>query len=513
MRTRPILAPTRTDPGILRYLDVFPLWPLYSVAIILGLSSVWQEPSEWRLMAVAFAAFAFNLATMLLVWRRWRGAVAVFGLGLNSILQAFFLGTICVPGLMGKLSFFQPFDVIIGSEMRAGLMLVLVPAVCLVVLLAREFLTKDALPGAGGMKAIAEDPALPTLLIFSAVFSLLFWAGSFMEFGLVKAATQTLQRAFIVVPFLAGLCFRISPMATSVWLGSLALNLALGVLTGSRAPAFLPAILYAIGVFFGCSSRQRIIYLLILPVVAVPSAYVFGMIEVIRSDVGRLRIGELTGARIGQVSERMSESGVGDSNDPYADLPAWVRTNVRVVTWPTLVVAVAANERRYRGFDDLPEQAVASLNIVALSGKISGYYNEGLFNLRASDYGFTVNEGTSVEFGMLAESWDRGGPWAAAAYSLVAVLILGAVEGLSRRILRNHPALCAITVCVIFGTAFWTLNIYNLMLSLRHMVVNLFFCFVVFGAVNAFAPKRNQREGTLKALPERRSGFGGARTK
>jgi hypothetical protein len=44
-------------------------------------------------------------------------------------------------------------------------------------------------------------------------------------------------------------------------------------------------------------------------------------------------------------------------------------------------------------------------------------------------------------------------------------------------------------VSVLFTTAFWTLNIYNLPLSLRQVPVNLVICVVVFGMVSMVAAK------------------------
>ncbi len=198
----------------------------------------------------------------------------------------------------------------------------------------------------------------------------------------------------------------------------------------------------------------------------------------------------------------MSANDAGDARDPYSELPAWVRTNARLVTWPTMVVAVAAGgSRGYRGYDDLGDQIFASLNIVAVTGEMSGYYNEGLFNLRAVDYGFRVDMGTSVEFGLLAEAWDRGGPIGAGVYALIAVLVIGGTEALCRGLLKERPAFCAIAVSAVFTTAFWTLNIYNMPLSFRHMVVNLIVCFGLLGAVSLFTRKWRGRTRLAPAGP------------
>lgn len=480
-------------PGIdgsgIRFLRSTPLALPYLFAAALVATSYFLPPSEWRLLLVSAGACSFNFATALLLWRRWSGAVAVFGLVVNYVLQSFFLSTMAMPSSMGHLWFFQPYELLIGNEERPLLILIMPSLAALTVLGVRTFFTRRAAPAVMDGVEIAHDPRLPAVLLGAAALSPLYWAGAFFEFGIAKALFETLYRTFMFVPFFAGFYFRVSRTATGAWIVALALNIAIGVVTGSRAPAFLPSMLYALGLIIGATRGQRFVIVSLLALLAVPGAYVFGMIEVVRSEVGRFSFSDLSGARISQVINRMADRSA-EGRDDYERLPAWVRTNIRLVTWPTLVVSVAARgPSTYRGFDDLGQQFVASLNVVVLTGYASGYYNEGLFNLRASDYGFRVDEGTSVEFGMLAESWDRGGPLAAYAYSVCAILLLWGVESVVRRFLRREPALRAIGVLVIFATAYWTLNAYNLPLAMRHMLVNLLIAGALIVGFLAFAPK------------------------
>jgi hypothetical protein len=281
----------------------------------------------------------------------------------------------------------------------------------------------------------------------------------------------------------------------------LIVNLALAVFSGGRSAGFLPLVLYVIGLFLGCTPRQRTVFAFIAPVVAIPLIYIFGMIEVVRSDLGRFNLNQINSENVSNVMAGLKTKGEDVSGDPYSQLPSWVRSNFRMVTWPTFMVATtAASSVGYRGFSDLGDEIFASLNIVTLTGQYSDYYSGGLYNLRASAYGFTVDEGTSVEFGLIPESWDRGGPVAAFAYSLVTVGILFAVESLIRRMLSKQPAFRAITVSVVVATAYWTLNIYNLPLSLRHMAVNLVLCLVLFGIVNILGAPDEIGEDTQKRI-------------
>jgi len=468
-----------------------PLSPLYVVAA-LGLVAVGLiDPSDWRLMAAALTAVFFNTATALLLLRIWPTAIAVLGVALTYVQQAVALVGICVGGSLGYFDEIGTYRILVGNEIWVLLLLCMVSIAALVVLAGRQLFLGRARPAdpTRSFQEVAQDGRLEILLIAGAVFTLLFWAGGELGLGLLRAVFLTLQRAFMFVPFLAGFYFRVSRPATIIWVFTVLTNLGLGIVTGSRGPAFVPLIVFSLGVLMGATARQRWLIFGLMVVLAMPGAYIFGMIESIRGSVGRLQITEITMAKVMEVSSQL-KVGKEISKDPYEQLPTWVRANYRMLTWPAVVVAASTGgEGPFRGFSDLPQQIGASINIVSLTGEMSEYYNEGLYNLRAADYGFRVDTGTSVEFGFLAESWDRGGPVSALVYALVAIAVLALIEAGVRYALVDNPALRTVAVSVIFTTSFWTLNIYNLPLSLRQIPVNLIICYLVFGVVSLLAAK------------------------
>lgn len=463
------------------------LKPFFAAAAITFLGFLVIPSGDIRLLAVALTAAFFNFAVIMLSYRSWPGGIAVLGLLASIQLQAIGLIACCVYGALGYLEGYFTYTILNGFEGRVLLLLLILPLALLLVLVARRlFLTgqNSEAPGVESQR-VAFDQRLPILLICCAVFSLLFWAGAELTSGMVKAVFQTLQRSFMFVSFLAGLHFRVSRAALITWLVVLTANLGLGIATGSRSPAFVPAFLFALGLLAGATARQRLAFVVSMAIAAFPAMYVIGMIDVIRQDVGRLRVSEVSSATVKEVLRGMSEKKLTQSS--YEELPSAVRAFTRVVNWPNLLVAVSAGSGSgYRGFGDLSAQIWASLNIVSITGTMDPYYDGGLYNLRASDYGFRVDEGTSVEFGLLAESWDRGGPVAAFLYALLAIAVLGIVETAVRAVLRSSPALRTIMVSTIFTTGCWALNCYNLPLSLRQLAVNLFFCAAVFGGFNMF---------------------------
>ncbi len=487
MITRNTTADSRP---IFEAFNKIPLQPLYLVAALTMVASGLLDPGDWRLLAVALTALLFNSATILLTLRIWPTAIAVLGLGLAYLQQAAALVGMCFAGLLGHLDGIGTYSIMIGNEFWVLLLMCLVSLATLLVLGIRQLFMRPARPVniARSLNAVAADPRFGILLLAAAGFTLTFWIGGAVGPGLAKAVLQTFQRAFMFVPFLAGFYFRVSKTVTVVWIVAVVANLGLGIITGGRSPAFIPIVIYCVGVLFGATLRQRWIVLGLIVILAVPGAYIFGMIESIRTSVGRLTISEITMDKITEVTAQLQQ-GKQASRDAYDQLPSWVHANYRLLTWPTVVVAAATGgQGPYRGFEDLPQQIAASLNVVAVTGEMGSYYNEGLYNLRAANYGFTVDTGTSVEFGYLAESWDRGGPMAAFAYALIAIIVLALVEAGVRFTLEKQPVLRTVAVSVIFTTAFWTMNIYNLPLSLRQIPVNLIICYLLFGAVSFFAP-------------------------
>ncbi len=493
--------------SIVEFLQQIPIRPLYCSAAFGLVISGFLEPGDWRLLIVALVSLGFTTATAVLTLREWPTAIAVLGLGLASVQQAVALVGISLAGALGYMKEIGTYAVMVGNEFWVLLLLCLVSLATLLILAVRKIAVTKRRPVAAYrmVEEVANDSRLEFVLFAGAIFTLLFWLGGILNIGVIKAGVQTLQRAFMFVPFLAGFYFQVSRRITIVWILTVLANLGMGIVTGSRGPAFVPIALYTMGAFMGATARQRWYLLGLIVVVAIPGSYVFGMIETIRDSVGRLQISEITISKIAEVASQL-KNGKEKSRDAYNQLPFWVTANYRLLTWPTVVVAASTGgQGPYRGFDDLPQQIVASLNVVSLTGDMNSYYDEGLYNLRATDYGFTVNTGTSVEFGFLAESWDRGGPLSAFVYALIALVTFALTEAGVRYLLSSNPALRAVAVSVIFTTAFWTLNIYNLPLSLRQMPVNLILCCVVFGVVVLFvphSPAKNKRRVGNRNWPQ-----------
>jgi hypothetical protein len=445
------------------------------------------------LMLWCISAFGLNTAVCLKILRSWREGIAVLGLCINYTLQSVSLAAMCVAGMLGYLDFFGNYAMMTERAPAVFLALTVASWAAIAVFLLFN-LFKGGSDTTHDTEAIRidEDPQLRAVLILAAAFSVLFWVGSSLNFGVLRSVLQVFQRAFLLVPLIAGIHYRASRLATATWCAVLLINLAVGIGTGSRSPAFAPLAFFAIGVVLGAAKKVRWRIILVVFAMAIPLGYIFGIMEVVRGEVGYIRASDISLESIANVREAIREKRPGQI-DEYDALPAWVRTCWRLVTWPTYVVASAAAPP-YRGFDDIWTQIVSSANIVTFTRQTDENSEEELFNVRARDYGFLVNEGTNVEFGLVAESWDRGGPVAAFGYCLLTVAILAGLEMAIRRLLAHRPAFAAVAISVLGAASFWTLNIYNLPLSLRILMVNLAFCAFLLGLVAVFVPPGNSRK-------------------
>jgi hypothetical protein len=405
--------------------------------------------------------------------------------------------------MLGYLDFYDDYTMLTNRAAAVFLALTVASWAALGVFGLTRVLQGDREPAdAVAANGLEGDPQLPAALILAAAFSVLAWVGGSLGFGVIRSFLGVLQRAFMMVPLIAGIYCLVSPLATISWCAAILINLSIGIMTGSRTAAFMPLAFFAMGLVLGAGKRVRLKMILAVAVAAIPLGYVFGIMEVVRGEVGYFRAGDVSLESIAQVGHALKEKRPASANE-YEDLPAWVRTSWRLVTWPTYVVAVSAAPP-YRGFDDLGAQIGAAANIVTISREAGDNYAEEVGTSRATAYGFLVNEGTSVEFGLVPESWDRGGPLASFGYCIVAVLILAGLEAGMRKLLVNRPAFCAVAISVVCTTAFWGLNIYNLPSSLRQLMVNLLFCGFLFALFAMLIPSDpNSMTGPARALGQR----------
>jgi hypothetical protein len=262
------------------------------------------------------------------------------------------------------------------------------------------------------------------------------WIGSLPGISKwVGYSLRVFSTSLVLIPLIAGLVLPKKGWWPRIWVAAMTLNLALGFLAGGRLPALRPIIFFSIGRIVRSTGAERKKMLVGLSLLGLPILATAAIIGEVRGVVGRGGLEVITENRVSDVIQEsksvLERAGANDviQTQGLSRLVAWANPAVAAMT-PHVIP--------YRGFDSLVSDITDSLDIAALSGKSSrDLLDRGLGNAPATLYGFTVNASTSVEFGIPADGWSRGGVWGAAFFCFIQTLALGILELLSLRAMRS----------------------------------------------------------------------------
>jgi hypothetical protein len=114
----------------------------------------------------------------------------------------------------------------------------------------------------------------------------------------------------------------------------------------------------------------------------------------------------------------------------------------RMIAWPNYAPpALSPEVVPYRGFTTFPREIANATAIYALApGAVAEYAQLRMGTYAANDYGFLVNELTSVEWGVLADGWSRAGWWSGILFIATAYWLVFGLERMAVTFLRFGPA-------------------------------------------------------------------------
>jgi hypothetical protein len=292
-------------------------------------------------------------------------------------------------------------------------------------------------------------------LIISAVVQPLYWIAITQAAGYFDYLFYFIRitnGALIFVSLLAGRYSRQLPVVRVIWLITMSLDFVIGMAIGARFPALVPIGLYGIGYLLATPAKRRARVLLMLVVSALPLIALSGMVSIIRGEIGRGGIEILSTDRISQVIDRAFNLVGTADEEGKRDL---VLEGIgRLVSWPSLEVAMMSPDPiAYRGLSTLPGEILASCKIHKFSGiDRQDTYDLGLGSAPARLYGFEVDTHTSVEFGVLADGWSRGGPAVTLAFGFLVTLVLSLIESK----IRDMRVLPESIKVLLFGVLLYT---------------------------------------------------------
>lgn len=312
--------------------------------------------------------------------------------------------------------------------------------------------------------------SMAIILVAGCVVTFLSWFVTRDQDGdnLLAFLVRVLMRACTFVPLAIGYYwdrFRFPLLACIV---TFLAGLYFAFLTGSRGYVYLPLMLLLLGVITRQTVKGRFVRsVLFLTPVVLFLVGLGGIIGIMRDEIGRTHVGaagEASNTQRRELARNVLETG----GSGTGNVSAFENIAFRLVPWANLTVPVMApNDVAYRGFSDLRDELTAAVSVARFTGVV---YNT---NFHSNDFGFYTSDTSSVEFGVIADSWSRGGLLAAIAYSGLAAFFLTALERIAKRLARFEVNWQIATVLLVFSVAWFDFSRTGLVYSLRTTVISL----------------------------------------
>jgi hypothetical protein len=293
--------------------------------------------------------------------------------------------------------------------------------------------------------------------------------------------TGNLEATGFFVGWFAG---DLGAVANGAVLVALVVNCVVGGLLGTRYPIVLLA-LYLVGRLVSPRERHRRRFICASLAAAVPIVFVFSIVGDVRVKRGRGSLDLLEASRLSEFGEAVlasRSSYQAKGTDPIGD------TLSRLYAWPNAASTILTPDPiPYRGFAQWASKCLSYLQIWGWSsGARERFFEDAIGTGHASDYGFTNNVASTVEFGVLADGWSTAGP--------VGVLVLGALVMLAlcmseEFVLYTVRQSCTgqlVFVCILIKACI-NCYVYPAPWVIRYIVLNTFFWVVVLKIVNGLS--------------------------
>jgi hypothetical protein len=172
-----------------------------------------------------------------------------------------------------------------------------------------------------------------------------------------------------------------------------------------------------------------------------------------------------------------------------------------MLAWSNVVVPLMTPEIiPYRGMNGFLEETAQTFRIASVSGLTpDDLLDAGLNNEPVRLYGFTINSHTAVEFTLAADAWSRGGGPVVLLFSVIAALAITIGELCAYRLHAYGTGVATILALPLAKAAFFEVNIFPLLSTLRGMILyEVVICVLVIVVELARLP--------IRSLGQRRSG-------
>jgi hypothetical protein len=375
---------------------------------------------------------------------------------------------------------YHPFEVnAADAPIRSIVAMLMVPVGALIAVVASRVVGN--LSGASVRSRDVEPARLSVLalaaqrrpyLVLAAVLQLLYWPAALEGAGATGYIVRVVSSALMGAPFLAGRDSKADRRLAGVWALALLVNAIIGIAAGTRSKAFIAIVLFAAGFVSALPSRRRILVGAVGMIAAIPLIQLAGALGVVRDDLGRGGLEMMKAEHVREVASALSRK-MSSSDRDEAEAVNFQGFG-RLLSWTNVVVPILTPETvPYRDLTGIVEEATQTFRIASLSRlTVDDLYDADLYTAPARRYGFMVTATTSVEFGLAADAWSRGGAPVVILFSAIVVLLMLFVEFGANRFNRYGAGVAMIIALPIGKAAFFDANAVSLVPMTRGIFLN-----------------------------------------
>lgn len=303
----------------------------------------------------------------------------------------------------------------------------------------------------------------PNKILF--FLALLFGMNIFSAFNLIYLI-QALSLSFSFTPIIFGLFFRLADRKNKLlWFSVMILTFAFHIVQGSRGIAIIPFLLFFIGYLIQMNSfKSKVRLFLVLLFIGFPLLNIFGKISDYRIMFGR-------GVEISVDNFVNFADFLINGNAVEAIDAAAPEGLVRLLNHPDMaVIYLTPQTIDYRQFNYIFDEIQNTISLNGSSVRMDNYFSGHYGNSVAVKYGFSVNETTSVEFSLLADSYSRFGLLGIVIYYTIFTTLLFSLERITASAIFGNKIIALVFLMFILINSIYTLYAYNFWVFLKIII-------------------------------------------
>ncbi len=323
-------------------------------------------------------------------------------------------------------------------------------------------------------------------------YNILNWSsigGAFSYFS------RILYMSFNFFPLLVGIYNKNLGKYYKFILFAIFFDSAIIIMSGGRYTAFLNLGLFFLGRLISATPLVRK-KLLIFGVLLYPVLIsLVGILGIIRDQNGRGKASDFVSLdRLSLIFSQTQSSSSATEENEELQKQILLQSKGRNINWINLsVIALTPSKIEFKGSEGLVKEFESIFVISRMKGDFSEasleesaneQFENNLSTTKAREFGYSVDFFTSVEWGLLADSWSRGGIFSYALYFFIFMLFGVVIE--SKLLFRKYLEISIFIIVVYISTVYTGLYIRPLYESIRDILLKLAISYIVLSGVSLY---------------------------